>query len=111
VAGFLDSRNAELSGLAAIALGQSHLDRALDLLRARWDSEPLKRDAERVLLRAAALHRSEAALDWLLEVAAAGDRASAEVAIAELAAFGNKPRVREGLAAIRDQRGEPDRGR
>ncbi len=105
VAGFLEGRNAEISGLAAVALGESHLDRALDLLRARWDREPFKRDADRGLLRAAALHRSEAALDWLLEVAADGDRASAEVAIAELAVYRNNPQVRERLAAILAERG------
>jgi len=107
VAGFLESPDAELAGLAALALGGSHLDGALALLRARWDAEPYKREADRVLLRAAALHRSEAALDWLVEVAADGDRASAEVAIAELGAYRNKPRVRERLAAVLAERGDP----
>jgi hypothetical protein len=97
VAGFLDRPHTEVRGLAAIALGESHLDGALTLLRARWDTEPLKRESERVLLRAAALHRSEAAVDWLIEVAGSADRASAEAAIAELAAFRGSARVRAAL--------------
>ena len=104
VAGFLDGPDADLRGLAAIALGESHLDGALAVLRARWDAEPLKREAERVLLRAAALHRSEAALDWLIAVAGSADRASAEAAIAELAAFRSSPRVRTGLEAALTER-------
>ncbi len=97
VAGFLDAPDAQVRGLAALALGESHLDGALVLLRARWDSEPLKRDGDRVLLRAAALHRSEAALDWLIDVAAVGDRVSAEVAILELGTYRKTERVRERL--------------
>jgi hypothetical protein len=107
VAGFLESPNSGLAGLAALALGGSHLDGALDLLRARWEAEPYKRQADRVLLRAAALHRSESALDWLVGVVADGDRTSAETAIAELGAYRNTPRVRERLAAVLAERGDP----
>lgn len=106
VAGFLDAPDAEVRGLAALALGESHLDGALALLRGRWDSEPLKRDGDRVLLRAAALHRSEAALEWLIEVAATGDRLSAEVAILELGTYRKTERVRERLAREVAARGD-----
>jgi hypothetical protein len=99
VAGLLDSRDGELGGLAALALGESHLDGALKLLRERWDAEPFKRERDRVLLRAAALHRSPAAIDWLVEVAAAGDPASAETAILELGAFRSNRGLGERLAA------------
>ena len=47
VAGFLDDPGAEVSALAALALGESHLDGALAVLRARWDAEPFKRDEDR----------------------------------------------------------------
>lgn len=107
VAGFLDDPSAEVSALAALALGESHLEGALALLRARWDAEPFKRDADRVLLRAAALHRSEAALAWLVEVAATGDRASAEVAITELGAYRNNARLRARLETVLAERADP----
>ena len=107
VARFLDDPSAEVSALAALALGESHLDGALGLLRERWDGEPFKHDADRVLLRAAALHRSDAALAWLIEVAGAGDRKSAEVAIAELGAYRNNARVRDRLETVLAERADP----
>ena len=107
VAGFLDARDDELSGLAALAMGASRLDAALRLLRERWDAQPYKRESDRVLLRAAALHRSRAACDWLLEVVARGDRASAAVAAAELAAFRADRRLIAKLGAVVAERGDP----
>jgi len=107
VARFLDDPSAEVGALAALALGESHLDGALMLLRARWDAEPFKRQADRVLLRAASLHRSEAALNWLIEVAGDGDRRSAEVAIAELGTYRNNARVRDRLGAVLADRDDP----
>lgn len=108
VARFLDDPTAEVSALAALALGESHLEAALTLLRSRWDTEPLKRDRDRVLLRAAALHRGEMALDWLVDVATTGDRRSAEVAITELHPYRNNARVQARLEAGLAERADPD---
>jgi hypothetical protein len=110
VGGFLVTPSMEINGLAALALGESRLDGALDLLRARWDAEPFKRSAEHLLLRAAALHRSEAALDWLVSIVADADRASAEVAIAELGAYRNNARLRTRLERVIAERGDPRLG-
>lgn len=107
VTGFLDSGDAEVRALAAIALGESHLEGALERLRERWDAEPFKRESDHVLLRAAALHRSEPALDWLIEVAGSADRASAETAITELAAYRNNTGVRVRLGAVLAERDDP----
>jgi hypothetical protein len=107
VAKFLDAPDQDLRGLAALALGESHLDAALGILRARWESQPFKRAADRVLLRAAALHRSPAALDWLVELAATADRASAESIVAELAVYRSNARVRERLHTAIAGRDEP----
>lgn len=104
VARFLSAPDSELAGLAALALGESHLEMALAVLRERWGAQPFKRPADRALLRAAALHRSPAALDWLLEVAASGDRLSAETAVEELSAFGSNVRVAERLREILAER-------
>lgn len=107
VGGFLVTPSPEINGLAALALGESRLDGALDLLRARWDAEPFRRSAEHLLLRAAALHRSEAALDWLVSVVADADRTSAGVAIAELGAYRNNARLRARLGAVLAERDDP----
>lgn len=106
VGGFLRTPSLEINGLAALALGESRLDGALHLLRARWDAEPFRRSAEHLLLRAGALHRSEAALDWLVTVVADADRTSAEVAINELGAYRNNARLRERLGAVLARRGD-----
>ncbi len=108
VAGLLDDPEPVTRELAALALGESRLDTALEMLRARWDEQPLKRDADRLLLRAAVLHRGDAALDWLVSVAADGDSKSAEQVILELAAYRHNTRLRgrlqEALAERGDQR-------
>ncbi|WP_050799561.1 hypothetical protein [Thiocapsa marina] len=97
--------------LAAIALGESRLDGALDLVRARWNAEPVKRGAAAHLsLRAAALHRSEAALDWLVSFVGDADRASEHVAIAELGAYRNNARQRKRLRGVVAERGNPRLG-
>lgn len=106
VARFLDDRDPALRELAALALGESRLDAALDLLRGRWEALPLKREADRVLLRAAVLHRSEAAFDWLLAVVAKGDRASAELLVQELAVYGANVKLRARLQEALQHRGD-----
>jgi hypothetical protein len=98
VARFLDEPDPALRELAALSLGGSRLEAALHLLREAWESQPLKRDRDRALLRAAVLHRSDQSFEWLLSVVAEGDRASAELVIRELAAYRGNARLRERLA-------------
>jgi hypothetical protein len=83
--------------LAALALGQSGRDDALDLLLEQLREAP--RALERApALRALGLHRSERALEAALDVIAGGAVADAEAALA-------------GLGARRFERGLPDRVR
>jgi hypothetical protein len=106
VAAFLDGPDPAISELAALALGESRLDAALDLLRERWEREPMKRDSDRVLLRAAVLHRSEAAFDWLLDLVERGDRTSAELAVVELAVYRSNNKLRLRLEAALAERND-----
>jgi len=106
VADFLDAPDSAIRELAALALGESRLDAALEMLRERWEAQPLKRDADRALLRAGALHRSEAAFDWLCSVVAKGDKASAELLIRELAVYRASENLRERLSAAIRSRGD-----
>ena len=107
VAGFLDGTDPAIRELAALALGGSKIDAALDMLRERWEAQPLKRDEHRVLLRAAVLHRSEAAFDWLCSVVADGDKTSAQFALQELAVYRANKRLGERLSKAVDRRGDP----
>jgi hypothetical protein len=106
VASFLDGADPAIRELAALALGESRLDVALEQLRERWDAQPFKRDVDRVLLRAAVLHRSEAAFDWLCSVMAGGDRVSAELVVSELAVYRASDRLRERVRTILEERGD-----
>jgi hypothetical protein len=66
----------------------------------------MKRDSDRVLLRAAVLHRSEAAFDWLLDLVERGDRTSAELAVAELAVYRSNNKLRPRLEAALAERND-----
>jgi hypothetical protein len=96
----------ELAELAALALGESRLDAAVALLRARWEAEPLRRPADRVLLRAAAMARTGTAVDWLLHLAAAADTSTAGWVIEELAPYRGGHRLAGDLRARLAARGE-----
>jgi hypothetical protein len=76
------------------------------LLRARWEAEPLRRPADRVLLRAAAMARTAAAFDWLLDLAATADATTAAWVIEELAPYRTGRRLAEDLRERLRTRGE-----
>jgi len=107
VARFLDAGDPALAELAALALGESRLDGAFELLRERWEAEPLKRPAHRVWLRAAVLARSDAAFDWLLALIAEADPATAAFLVEALAVYAGNQRLSEQVAVRIDTRDEP----
>lgn len=94
----------ELAELAALALGQSRVEGALELLdealSTAWRSGP-----RRTLLLAMGLLRSEAARDRLLGVVRAGPLADARAAIEALAAGAVGAGVRERVEAAARGRG------
>jgi hypothetical protein len=106
VAGFLGDLDPALRELAALALGGSRLDLALDLLRQRWDAEPLKGEGQRPLLRGAILHRSSAAFDWLVDLVARGDPRTAVWLLEELTLYRANARLRERLRLAVEDRGK-----
>jgi hypothetical protein len=82
-----------LRELAALALGESRLDAALEHLRAAWDEAFQPRDFRRVLIRAAAIHRSEAAFSWLVSLIADRDAATAADVVETLAMYRHNARL------------------
>jgi HEAT repeat protein len=107
VAGFLDAADPGVREQAALALGGSRLDLALGLLRERWDAEPMKGEAQRILLRGAILHRSAAAFDWLVDVVARGDPRMAAWLVEELAVYRSNARLGERVQAAVAARARP----
>lgn len=91
---------------AALALGESRLEAALPCLRQAWDDEMIMTDFRRALLRAAALHRSEAAFDWLLSLIAESHASVAEPAVRALAIYPHNDRLRERIESVLAQRAD-----
>jgi hypothetical protein len=101
VASYLAEGPDNTRDFAALALGESRHSLALEHLRNAWDGA-LDRDFRAVLIRAAALHRSEAAFDWLLSIIEHGSTGHADVAVEALSVYERNTklteRVHEALA-------------
>jgi hypothetical protein len=105
-AGFLAHADEAVCELAALALGESRLEGALAPLRDAWSEPVVGEELRRALLRAAAAHRSEAALDWLLSLVAEARVPVAVEVIDALALYRHNARLMQRLAAAVSERGE-----
>jgi hypothetical protein len=108
VAGWLARADSGFRDLAALALGESRVPAALDELKSAWN-EPLVADELRLtLVQAAAAHRSEAAFDWLLSIAADARAIVAAHVIESLGPYKNNARLTERLRDVLAARGDPE---
>jgi HEAT repeat protein len=98
VASYLSEGPDDTRDFAALALGESRHPQALEHLRSAWDGATDK-DFRAVLIRAAALHRSEAAFDWLLWIIEHGSAAHAEVAVEALSVYERNSKLNERVQA------------
>lgn len=108
VARFLDAEDDAVVEAAALALGESRLPASLALLQAAWDEVYVPAELRRVLVRAAALHRSDAAFDWLLGLAAEGSAAIAAEIVDVLSIYRHNEKLADRLRAIVNDRGEDE---
>ena len=92
--------------LAALALGESRLDAALPPLLAAWQQPLQSRSVRRALLRAAVAHRSEAALVWLLSLAAESRIETALEVVEALALYKHNTKLAERLDSVLAKRDE-----
>jgi len=100
VAKWLANSDAALRELAALALGESRVAGAIDVLKRAWN-EPIVADELRfALVHAAAAHRSEAAFDWLLSIAAEARPIVAARVIESLEPYKNNVRLTERLRGV-----------
>jgi hypothetical protein len=107
VAACLGNADDAVRELAALALGESRLDAALAPLKDAWAGVLIGNEFRRALLRAAAAHRSEAALDWLLGIAADARVPVALEVLEALAMYKHNPKLQQRLEAALGERGEP----
>ena len=108
VADHMTDANDGIRDLAALALGESRHPLALDQLRAAWDAEVLNTEFRSVLIRAAALHRSEAAFDWLIHIIERGSQKQADEAVEALAVYERNNKLTERVRAALAVRAEND---
>ena len=99
VASYLSDNNDGVRDFAALALGESRHPAALDHLRIAWDDVDDSGAFRTVLIRAAALHRSEAAFDWLISIIEHGTPAHADVAVEALSVYERNTKLAERVQA------------
>jgi HEAT repeat protein len=100
----LANANDAIRDLAALALGESRHPAALKQLRDAWDDAYVTADLRAVLIRAAALHRSEAAFDWLVSIIENGSRTQAEITVDALSVYERNTKLLERVRAAMAKR-------
>jgi hypothetical protein len=106
VAAYLKQKDETLQEYAALALGESRRPEALKPLHDAWD-ELLSPEARGALIRAAALHRSEAAFEWLLMIIETGSAKLATAAVDALAVYERNAKLIEQVKAAKARRKDP----
>jgi HEAT repeat protein len=102
VAEYLLDTDDAIRDLAALALGESRHPEAIAHLKAAWEGSMAQPDFRVVLIRAAAVHRSEAAFEWLLTIIEQAQQKLADAAVDALAVYERNTklaaRVQDALA-------------
>jgi HEAT repeat protein len=101
---FLDSAEDDLREAAALAIGQSRLPQALELLRKTWELQRIHREGDPLLL-SIALTRQPEAVELLLSLIAQGDIKLALAAVEAMAIYRSDDAIRSKLRAAARQRG------
>jgi HEAT repeat protein len=102
---YVDSEDEGLAEAAILALGESKDERALEVLKDKWQrtvAGPLRQ----VLLVAMACSRLERAIAYLLSIVGEASPKTAAQAIEALAAYRSSERIRSSLQKIVEQRNE-----
>ncbi len=84
---YLSNSDAAVCEHAALALGESRRADALACLQKAWDNRLVAPEFRRALIRAVALHRSDAAFDWLIAILARDNASLAEATLEALAIY------------------------
>jgi HEAT repeat protein len=99
VASRLRSPDDTVRDFAALALGESRLPKALKHLQDVWEDVLVKPEMRATLIRAAAVHRTEEAFDWLISIIESGGAKQAEVAVDALSVYERNTKLNERVKA------------
>jgi HEAT repeat protein len=105
VAAHLRDKDEALQEYAALALGETRRPEALKLLRDGW-TDIVTSAGRSALIRAAALHRSEAAFEWLLEIIETGTPKLAAAAVEALSVYERNSKLIVQVNAAKARRDE-----
>lgn len=105
VAGFLSGSDETMAEAAALALGESRLEGALEPLM-QQAGRSVGKGRRRVVLVAIALLRADAGWDYLVQQVAQGPASAAAEAIEALSAFRHDERLCERVKTTVEQRGD-----
>lgn len=100
----LRNKDDAVRDFAALALGESRLPQALDLLIAAWNDAYLSPAMRSVLARAAALLRTEAAFDWLVGLIEKGRTVDADIAADALSVYDRNARLMQRVREAKARR-------
>ncbi len=106
VAAALSHRDDAVRDFAALALGESRHPAALQHLRKAWEDVLVSPEMRAVLIRAAAVHRTDAAFDWLLSIIEEGTPRQSAVAVDALSVYERNTKLTERVqAALASRKG------
>lgn len=106
ITNFLSGKDDALRDLAALALGESRHPNALAHLRTAWEDVFVTPARRAVLIRAAALHRTEPAFDWLITIIESDTREHADIAVDALSVYERNTKLIERVqTALANRKG------
>ncbi len=106
VAEYVDSADDAVAEAAILALGESRDERALEIVKDKWQ-RTVRGPLRQVLLVAMACSRLEPAIAYLLAIAEEASPQTAAQAIEALATYRSSERIRLSLQKVVQQRNEP----
>jgi HEAT repeat protein len=95
VAAYLSDENESIRDFAALALGECRNPKVVEYLRAAWEACGALGEFPIVLIRAAALNRTEPAFDWLVCIIETGAQRHADAAVEALAVYERNTKLSE----------------
>jgi len=107
VATYLGGENESIRDFAALALGECRNPKVVEYLRAAWESCGALGEFPMVLIRAAALNRTEPAFDWLMAIIETGAKRHSDAAVEALAVYERNTKLSDRVAQALARRKTP----
>ena len=104
VATYLTSDNQGVRDYAALALGESRNPSAVEHLKTGWKASGLFGEFPIVLIRAAALNRTEPAFDWLIAIIETGATRHSAAAVEALSVYERNTKLNERVKRALENR-------